>query len=120
MPGFDCKNCGEDLAYQVDIFVRSLQKELAAGTDLPEDMFVTVRCHECGVGFELSGPMFTSYALARAEEGVISDEIGEYDLVDLAVTEEEYNEFLRLNVEGTDEELARFLQHLVEQGRVRD
>ena len=120
MPGFDCKNCGEDLAYQVDIFVRSLQREYASGDDLPEDLFVKGRCHECGVEFELSGAMFTSYAMARAEEGIISDEVSEYDLVDLAVTEEEYNEFLRLNEEGTEEELEEFLRNLVEQGRIRD
>jgi hypothetical protein len=119
MPGFNCKNCGEDLAYQIDIFVRSLQREYESFEDVPEDLFVKGKCHECGVGFELSGPMFTSYAIARAEEGVVSDEVSEYDLVDLSVTEEEYNEFIRLNEEGTEEELEEFLRNLVQQGRIR-
>ena len=118
MPGFACKNCGEDLTFRIDLFVRSLQAD-DWGEDYPPDLFVAGRCHECNAEFEFSGPMFTNFVVAKAKEGVIGEEASEYKLVDLAVTEPEYLEFLRLNEEGDEEALEEFLHLLVLRGRVK-
>ena len=119
MPGFACKGCGEDLTFRIDLFVRSLQSECEEG-EYPPDMFVAGRCHECNEEFEFSGPMFTNFVVTKAKEGIIGEEASEYKLVDLAVTEEEYLEFLRLIEEDDEEELEEFLHQLVLRGRIKE
>lgn len=113
MSGFSCKNCKSDLSTRVDLLALSVQAEYPEG-EYPDDLCVEGNCGECGKKFTFEGPMFASFIRAKIEEGVISTEAQEYDLFEVSLTEEQFEEFNRLVEAGDREAIRDFIRSIID------
>lgn len=111
MSAFSCKACGYDLTIRVDLLAVTIQEEFPDG-DYPDDLAIEGNCNECNSTFSFSGRMFTQFVKIKAEEGVICEEVQDYDIVNIPLTEEQFEEFNRL-VEFGDQDLIQEFIHSI-------
>lgn len=112
MTGFACKNCNEDLTVRIDLLAMTLRDEYPDG-DYPEDLSVEGNCSACESGFAFSGHMFTQFMKAKVEEGVISDEAEEYEIINIPLTEEQLEEFNILVEDGDQKGIEEFIHEII-------
>jgi hypothetical protein len=112
MAGFSCKKCNNDLTPLIDIFIRSMQAKHSEDDSYPEELMVGGRCDECSFSYEFSGPMFTSFIVAKAKEDIVGEDAREHEMYTFELTEEEFEEYNDIQENGTQDELIEFLRKI--------
>jgi hypothetical protein len=114
MSTFACKTCSQDLIVRIDLFARCILAEYPDG-DYPEDeLQLDGLCDNCEIEFSFSGHMFAQFVKTKIEEGIISEEAQEYKLLNIKVTEDQFEEFNRLLEVGDADQIEEFIRSLIE------